>query len=264
LSLHPQGVILLDSSSEMECSERTKRSRLQGFRRREKGGGAADREARPLRARLFWAGILIGVFLLVSLAAGLTLKILDRAKRPGRAPGQTVSDFAIKDVRTGQVHRLSDHSGRIVAIVFTGTACPVSERYIPRVNALARKYENRGVDFLAINSNASESDAAVARHARLSDVEIPVLKDPDNRVADLVLAESTCEALLIDRSGTLCYRGAIDDERASGSRRGAPEHNYLDRAIEAVIEGKPVSPELTPVAGSPIERINARLNATER
>ena len=80
------------------------------------------------------------------------------------------------------------------------------------------------------------------RACQAAAIRFPVLKDPENRVADLLLAERTCEALVIDGSGRLRYRGAIDDQYALGSRRDEPAQNYLAQAIEAVLAGKPVSP----------------------
>jgi len=175
-----------------------------------------------------------------------------------RGPGQVVPDFAIRDARTGQLHRLSEHRGRVVAIIFTGTNCPIGELYMPRLSDLARVLEMRDVDFLAINSNASESIEDVAEHARRSRLTIPVLKDPNNRVADQLLAERTCEALVIDRRGRLRYRGAIDDQYGPGTRRDGPEHNYLVDAIESVLAGREVSPATTHVVGCPIERTMPR------
>jgi peroxiredoxin len=199
----------------------------------------------------------VGVLLICAAAAGLAWMLRDRAPARGRAPGQSIADFAIKDVRTGQLHRLSDHRGRVVAIIFTGTSCPVGDLYLPRLNAQAKAFESRGVDFLAINSNASESPEEVAEHARRSSMRFPVLKDQGNRVADQLLAERTCEALVIDRSGRLRYRGAIDDQYGLGARRDHPERNYLSEAIEALLAGRRVEPELTPVVGCPIERVVA-------
>ena len=208
----------------------------------------------PTGFRRFKARAILGIILLGCVVSGVAWKIHERAAAFRREPGRVVAEFAIRDVRTGQIHRLSDHSGRILVVVFTGTLCPIGELYLPRLNALAKKFESRGVDMLAINSNASEPAEDVAEHARRSAIWFPVLKDPENRVADQLVAERTCEALVIDGSGRLRYRGAIDDQYALGSRRDAPAQEFLARAIEAVIGRKPVSPEMTQVFGCPIER----------
>ena len=83
---------------------------------------------------------------------------------------------------------------------------------MPRLAALATTYLDRGVDFLAIDSNASESIADLAAYARESGANFPILKDPENRVADRLLAERTCESLVVDGRNRLRYRGAIDDQ----------------------------------------------------
>jgi hypothetical protein len=171
-----------------------------------------------------------------------------------RRPGQLVADFELRDVRTGQRHRLAQHRGRIVAILFTGTQCPVADLYLPRWSHLGRLYETRDVDFLAINSNASDTVEDVAEHARKLQVTVPVLKDPENQVADQLLVERTCEALVIDGRGRLRYRGAIDDQYGLGTRRLEPEHNYLVNAIQSLMAGRPVTPDTTPVVGCPIDR----------
>jgi thiol-disulfide isomerase/thioredoxin len=200
------------------------------------------------RARWLLALVAVG-----SLGIGLWWTIGPRRTRADRNPGHVIGEFALVDVRTGRLHRLSDHRGRVVVVVFMGTSCPVGELYLPRLSALSKHFEAR-VDFLAINSNESESMEDVAEHARRSRVCFPVLKDPENRVADQLLAERTCEALVIDRGCRLRYRGAVDDQYGLGTRRDSPARNYLTDAINAVLSGRTVAPETTHVVGCPIER----------
>ncbi len=172
-----------------------------------------------------------------------------------RAPGQFVPDFALRDVRTVQFHRLSDSEAQVTVIVFCGTRWPMAQTYMPRLAAYSAANEMRGVDFVAINSNASESIEETVEQARSLKVRFPMLKDPENRVADLLAAEGLGEALVIDRRGRLRYRGAIDDQFNFEPPRDKPSRNYLLDAIDAVIAGKAVSPERTLVAGARIERI---------
>ena len=101
---------------------------------------------------------------------------------------------------------------------------------MPRLIELSSRYESRDVDFLADQFQRQRLDRG-RRRARpaVTGVTFPVLKDPDNRVADQLLAERTCEALVIDGRGRLRYRGAIDDQYGLGTRRDDPSHHYLDR-----------------------------------
>jgi len=194
------------------------------------------------------------IFLELAAALGLLWSVALRKDFVDRKPGKFVGDFELVDARTGQLNRLRDHSGRVVVLVFTGTSCPVGDLYMPRLSALSQIYEAREVDFLAVNSNNSDSLADVAEHARRSQAIFPVLKDLDNKVADALLVERTCEALVIDGRGRLRYRGAIDDQYGLGTRHDYPAHHYLTDAIEAVLAGRRVVLELTNVVGCPIER----------
>ncbi len=198
---------------------------------------------------------LILVFLV---AAALVWSWNYRTPKLSRRPGQIVPDFSLVDTRTGQVNRLSDYRGSVLVVVFVGTSCPVGDLYMPRLRELCGCYESRGVNFLAINSNESATVEDVADYARRSEALFPFLKDFDNQVADQLLIERTCEALLIDRQGRLRYRGAIDDQYGLGKRRDRPVRHYLTDAIDAVLTGRAVSPELTPVVGCPIERQSPR------
>jgi peroxiredoxin len=172
-----------------------------------------------------------------------------------RQPGQVVPDFALRDVRTGQPHRLSDHQARAVVIVFCGTRWQLAGTYLPRLSLFSADGEMRKVDYIAVNANTNESDDDVTAQARTLHVRFPMLKDPDSRVADLLSAEMQGEALVIDDHGKLRYRGAIDDQFNSEPPLEKPTQNYLLDAVDAVLRGKAVSRELTRVEGRAIERI---------
>jgi hypothetical protein len=198
--------------------------------------------------------------LAVSLAAAATFaaipawKLATAGTRLARTPGQIVPDFALRDVRTGQVHRLSDHETHVVVIIFCGTHWRTAATYLPRLSAYSADGEMRKVDYIGINANASESVDDAVEQARTLRVRFPILKDPENRVADLLAAERIGEVLVIDSHRRLRYRGTVDDQPDSAHPTKQPSRNYLLDAIDAVIAGKVVSPESTPVVGPEIER----------
>ncbi len=218
------------------------------------------------RLRSFGPGLLAAV---LTLGAAAHARPLDdppapapaQAKAPARAGrpidrqiGQKVADFRLVDAIGGKDVALYKFFGKkAVVLVFTGVDCPVGNLYLPRLVEVQQRYADRGVVVLAINANASESAEQVAAHAREFGLTFPVLKDHTGRVARDLEAERTCEALILDGSARLRYRGAIDDQYGYGVRRDAPTTNSLTDALDALLDGRPVATPATAVVGCPIE-----------
>lgn len=205
---------------------------------------------------------LVGLLLIVAAAesSGADLPL-------DRGIGQRVANFTLKDV-SGQSVSLYGFAGKkAVVLAFLGTDCPVGNLYAPRLAELSKAYQDKGVVFLGINSNAQETVEQVAAHAKTYGLEFPVLKDPINLVADLTLAERTCEVLVLDGRANLRYRGAIDDQYAIGKRKPAAGNSYLRDALDQVLAGKPVATPSTEVVGCLLDRLEpkpAKLNDLPR
>ncbi|MHC5541169.1 redoxin domain-containing protein, partial [Singulisphaera rosea] len=169
-----------------------------------------------------------GVLVLLAAAAEATAA---DALPIGRGVGQRVSNFSLND-NTGQPVSLYGFRGKkAVVLTFTGTDCPVGNLYIPRLVELNKEYRDKGVAFVAINANASETAPQVAEHAKERGIDFPVLKDTDNLVADALMAERTCEVLVLDGRAMLRYRGAIDDQYGQGTRKPEATREYLRDAL---------------------------------
>ena len=194
------------------------------------------------------------------LAMGLTLNLGLRAEdRPvNLRVGKPMPNFTLDGV-DGKPVSLYSFAGKPGAVlVFTGTMCPVSNKYLPRLIELSKAYESKGIVFLGINSNATESPETVAQHAKEHGITFPMLKDRNNLVADLALAERTCEVIVLDHLAVIRYRGAIDDQYGLGTAKPSPTKNYLADAIDAVLSRKPVAVASTLVVGCPIERVERK------
>jgi peroxiredoxin len=202
-----------------------------------------------------FVGILLGV------VGGLMVEGALRATEPlalDRGIGQQVANFTLND-STGDPVPLYRFRGKCaVVLAFLGTDCPVSNVYVPRLVEFNKRYKDKGVVFLGVNANAHETVEQIAAHAKEYGIDFPVLKDPVNLVADLTLAERTCEVLVIDGQARLRYRGAIDDQYGQGTRKPAPTKNYLAAALDAVLAGKPVEIAATPVVGCLLDRVEVK------
>jgi peroxiredoxin/mono/diheme cytochrome c family protein len=193
----------------------------------------------------------IGLVLSVALAVGPIRAVAEQttAKKTTAAVS-----FSLKDT-SGREVRLTDFADKkAVVVIFTGTECPVSNYYLPRLKELHAKYVKKGVQFLAVNSNPQDSAEDVADHSRRAGLSFPVLKDADQKVAELLQAERTPEVVVLDSQRAVCYRGRIDDQFGVGFRRPQPRRRDLALALDEVLAGKPVSIVRTPVTGCLITR----------
>jgi peroxiredoxin len=172
---------------------------------------------------------------------------------------QRVADFTLKDVASDRPVSLYSFIGKkAIVLAFLGTDCPVGNLYVPRLIQLNRAYKSKGVIFLGLNSNAHETPEQIARFVKETGIDFPVLKDLQNKVSDTVLAERTCETLLLDGFGRIRYRGAIDDQYAQGKSKDKPQHTYLKDALDAVVANQDVKVTATRVAGCLLDRVDPK------
>lgn len=141
---------------------------------------------------------------------------------------------------------------RPTVVLFIATECPVSNAYNARMAQLAKEYKDKGVDFVGINPNRSEDAAAVARHAEEHKLPFPVLKDPNNKVADLYDAQVTPEAYVVDTKGVIRYHGRIDNSRNTANVK---THD-LRAAIDDVLAGRDVGAARNQAFGCAIKRVD--------
>src|SRR5262249_6981327 len=139
-------------------------------------------------------------------------------------------------------------------IVFIGTECPLANLYVPTLIELYQEYADKGVQFLAINSNDQDSFVEVSAHAQERQVPFPVLKDFDHQAADLLGARRTPEAFLLDGDRVIRYHGRIDDQYGVGYQRTEATQHDLKNAIDQLISGKPITTSETQVSGCIISR----------
>jgi peroxiredoxin len=166
-----------------------------------------------------------------ALAASLVLAGAVSAAEPPAIGGE-VPDFHAAPFG-GESISLHDAAARhkAVVLVFLSTVCPYANYFLPHLNALAESYGPQGVLFVGLYSNGWESRDEVAAHARAHALAFPAVMDEGHAIADTVGANRTPEALVIDSSARLRYRGRVM------SKQESPE---LKRAIDAVLGGRTV------------------------
>src|SRR5437763_5650539 len=146
--------------------------------------------------------------------------------------GDTAPQFELP-ATDGSIH-MPDGSPATV-VVFTCNHCPYALAWQDRIAHAARDYADRGVRFLAINSNDSEryprdSYEAMQQRVAAEQWPLPYLHDAAQEVARAYGAQTTPDVFVLDSDGRLRYRGAPDFDYGDPSQGAA----WLRQALDAV------------------------------
>lgn len=142
-------------------------------------------------------------------------------------------------------------TNKAVVVMFIATKCPYSNAYNVRLKSMADEYAKKGILFVGVNSNKTEPENEVKAHAKENGWGFTVVKDPDNKVADLYDAKRTPEVFVVDASGKVQYHGRIDENYEDATKVTSPD---LKNALDALLGGQPVSKAETKAFGCTIKR----------
>lgn len=140
----------------------------------------------------------------------------------------------------GQTRRLGEAPAtKAIVLIFLGPECPISQRYIPKLNRLATAQDTNRVEFFGVIAGQSMTRTQAVAFAKEYAITFPVLFDNGLALARWLRPTHMPEAFVLKPDGDVVYRGRIDDWYASpGKPRAAAQHHELRDAIAAVLAGK--------------------------
>lgn len=167
------------------------------------------------------------------------------------AAGSAIENFSLPDIN-GNVQTLNRLKGQKGALViFLSTQCPMVKAYKDRINQIATDAHAKGINFIGINSNSTETVNWIKSNASGFGYRFPILIDKGNVLADTLDVHAAPEVILVNGDNLLLYRGAIDNDRA-GTKISA---SYLTAAIDASVTGKEITKSSIAPSGCSINRV---------
>jgi peroxiredoxin len=170
-------------------------------------------------------------------------------------PAQKASDFTLLDTNGKEVKLSDSYKNQNVVLIFISTKCPYSNAFNGVMAKLAADYSSKGILFLGINSNQNESVEQITEHAKQNGLSFTILKDPENKVADLYHAQVTPEAFLIDKTGTIRYHGALGSSGRPTTDPNEATPKEIQAALDELLSNKEIAKVKTKAFGCTIKRV---------
>ena len=167
-----------------------------------------------------------------------------------RHVGELVADVQLETLsgETVSLREVAGDNGLVIAL--RSADCPVSRRYGRELARIEREYASRGFGFLFVNASAQDTPEAARADKERFGLQGPYVLDASKTtLAARLAAVTTTEVFLLDRAGTLRYRGAIDDQYGIGYSRPEATATYLRNALESVAVNEPVALEAVSAPG---------------
>ncbi len=192
------------------------------------------------------------IFLLVSVLIVLVISLSKDSAASEQKEIVRVEDFTLKNYN-GKSYSLYDFKdSKAIVVMFIATQCPISNDYNSRMTEIYKKYKNKDVTFLGINSNKQEDVDEIKEHAKENKLKFIILKDLNNKIADKFDASVTPEVYVLNSNFEILYHGRIDDSRNESKVKSKD----LENALNEILSGKKVSNTRTKAFGCTIKRVS--------
>jgi peroxiredoxin len=171
--------------------------------------------------------------------------------------GTLLPHFELPDVRTHQMIS-PEHFARKdgLLVMFICRHCPYVVHVQEELAKLGRDYYGKNVGIVAISSNdvknyPQDLPARLKEMAEELGFAFPYCYDESQKVAKAFTAACTPDFFLFNKERKLVYRGQLDDSRPGNGKPVTGRD--LRTALDAVLDGEPVSGVQTPSAGCNIK-----------
>jgi peroxiredoxin len=176
----------------------------------------------------------------------------------GYAIGDIATDFSLENI-DGRMVSLSDYEdAKGFIVIFTCNTCPYAVAYEDRVEALNKKYADKGYPVIAImpnNTDVKPGDniEAMKSRAKAKGFTFPYLLDKGQKIYPQYGATKTPHVYILEKTkkgNTVKYIGAIDDNYKDAE---SVTVKYAEDAVDSLLKNKDIDVKSTRAIGCSIK-----------
>lgn len=183
----------------------------------------------------------------MKITSGLALSAFLATFAAAVSAGERVGDFALID-HEGAFHHMAWYDDQKAIVLMPQAVGATDAASLESLQALRSKYEEQGVVFFLINPGLQTDRVAVGQDLSSLGVDLPVLMDDAQLVAEMLGLSRLDEAVVYDPSSfELLYRG--------------PVQAGMDLAIQQLVEGNNADLVSIASSGTAIEYSNTAAHA---
>lgn len=167
-----------------------------------------------------------------------------------------MADIKMKDISGKEITIKDATQKNGVLVMFSCNTCPYVVKNQQRTKEVAAFAKENNVGVILLNSNEGSRDdadsyAAMQSYGKNQGYNFYYAVDTDSKIANALGASRTPEIYLFDASGTLRYKGAIDD---NPSDAGNVKRVHVKEAIAQMTSGKEIAVKESRSVGCGIKR----------
>lgn len=123
---------------------------------------------------------------------------------------------------------------------FIAVDCPIANAYAPEINRLYQQFGSDRVRFRLVYPETTLQKSDVEAHRKEFELKPEGVIDTDHALVERAGATVTPEVAVFDRTGTLRYRGKIDNLYVDyGAKRRFATRKHLKNALRQLLAGEP-------------------------
>ncbi|WP_422107606.1 thioredoxin family protein [Winogradskyella sp.] len=197
---------------------------------------------------------LLTVLVVAVVVSAFTIK----ADGNGYKIGDIATDFSLENI-DGKMVSLSDFKdAKGFIVIFTCNTCPYAVAYEDRIEALNKKYAKKGYPVIGIMPNDTDikpgdNMESMKARAKAKGFTFPYLMDKGQDIYPQYGATKTPHVYILEKTkkgNMVKYIGAIDDNYKDA---GAVKEKYVEKAVDALLDGKAVEVNQTRAIGCSIK-----------
>ena len=104
-----------------------------------------------------------------------------------------------------------------VMLIFWASWCPTCKTEVPKINQLAAKFKDRGMDFIAVNVGFNDSVERAQAFVKKTGMLYPVFFDTTGAISEQYRLQGVPTVIIADKQGVIQFRnyGAPDISEAN-------------------------------------------------